>query len=121
MTADAARQRLDDERRRLTGTLEAMEADAQGQKDSLSELSTYDQHPGDIGTETFEREKDDSIIESVRAALDDISHAMTKIDKGTYGQCERCHQPIDEDRLEQVPAARFCIEHQAEVEGAQSA
>lgn len=118
MDAEAARERLAAERRRLAETLASMTSDAQGQKDSLSELSSYDQHPGDIGTETFEQEKDESIMESVRASLEDIEHALAKLDDGTYGTCEICHQPIAEDRLEVVPATRFCVEHQSEVEGA---
>ena len=118
MDADAARQRLNDERERLSETLRNLEADLEAQKDSLQELSVVDEHQGDIGTETFERAKDLSIVESVRAGIEDIDHALHRLDHGTYGECEICHKPIGDDRLEAVPAARFCVEHQAEVERA---
>src|SRR5688500_15611418 len=116
MNADTARNRLEQERTRLTDSLATLEADAEAQKDSLSELSVVDEHQADIGTETFEREKDLSIIESVRGELDAIDAAFARIEAGTYGSCEVCHQPIPDERLDAVPAARFCVEHQAELE-----
>ena len=113
---DRARARLNEERERLTATAEGLEADLEAQKESLQELSVVDEHQGDIGTETFEREKDFSIIESVRAGLEDIERAVHRLDAGTYGACERCGEPIGDERLEALPAARFCIEHQEAVE-----
>ena len=120
MDTETARTRLDEERDRLTRTLAELEEQSDAQKESLQELSVYDQHQGDIGTETFEMEKDASIIESVRAGLEDIEAATARLDKGTYGTCQRCGEPIADERLEAVPAARYCLEHQAEVEGAVS-
>lgn len=116
MDTDTARRRLDDERTRLTTTLQNLETDLEAQKESLQELSVVDEHQGDIGTETFEREKDLSIVESVRAGLEDVDRALRRLDSGDYGLCEVCERPIGEDRLEAVPAARFCLEHQEEVE-----
>ena len=120
MDTETARARLDEERERLERTLADLEQRSDAQKESLQELSAYDQHEGDIGTETFEMEKDASIIESVRAALEDIEGANDRLAAGTYGQCQRCGEPIGDERLEAMPAARFCVEHQAEVEGAVS-
>lgn len=117
MDTQTARARLDDERDRLTRTLEDLEGQSEAQKESLHELSVVDQHQGDIGTETFEMEKDASIIESVRAALEDIDAAAARLDDGTYGQCQRCGEPIGDDRLEAMPGARYCLEHQSEAEG----
>ena len=116
MDTEQARKRLTEERTRLTATLEGLETDLEAQKESLQELSVVDEHQADIGTETFEREKDLSIVESVKAGLEDIESALHRLDEGTYGECEICHQPIGDERLEAVPAARFCVEHQAEVE-----
>jgi DnaK suppressor protein len=31
------------------------------------------------------------------------------MDAGTYGLCERCGQPIGDERLEALPAARLCM------------
>jgi DnaK suppressor protein len=116
MNTDAARKRLTEERDRLNATLENLETDLEAQKESLSELSSYDQHPGDIGTETFEREKDLSIAESVRASLSDVEDALQRLEDGTYGTCEVCGEPIGDARLEALPAARFCVDHQQDLE-----
>lgn len=120
MDTKTARQRLDAERERLTRTLADLEEQSGAQKESLQELSVYDQHPGDLGTETFEMEKDASIIESVKASLEDVDAAAARLKEGTYGQCQRCGKPIADDRLEAMPAARYCLEHQSEAEGAVS-
>lgn len=101
------RTRLEDLRNRIDGTGE------EGQEDSLSELSTVDQHPADVGSETFERTKDLSVQEDVDGRLADIERALGKLDAGTYGTCEECGRAIPDERLEAVPAARFCIEHQS--------
>lgn len=120
MDTKTARNRLNEERERLTRTLADLEEQSDAQKESLQELSVVDQHQADIGTETFEMEKDASIIESVRAALEDVKAAESRLEAGTYGQCQRCGEEIPDDRLEAMPAARYCLEHQAEAEGAVS-
>ena len=119
MDPDAARQRLDEERTRLEGVRDAFSVehlDEESEDESISELSRLDQHQADIGTETFEREKDFSILERVEAELNDVEHALRRIDDGTYGTCEACGRPIEEERLEAVPAARLCLADQAAAE-----
>ncbi|MBM3257783.1 MAG: hypothetical protein FJZ05_01010 [Candidatus Nealsonbacteria bacterium] len=41
--------------------------------------------------------------------LKDIALALDKISKGTYGQCEKCREKIDEKRLKAYPEARICM------------
>jgi len=116
---EEARARLERERARLERVREGVAGEdpsAEGQQDDLSELSMIDQHQADIGTETFEREKDLAILESIEAELADVEHALRRLDEGTYGTCEVCGTPIDPERLEAVPAARLCREHQAQAE-----
>jgi RNA polymerase-binding transcription factor DksA len=116
---DVARQRLDAERVRLEETKATFDDEHlrdESEDDNLSELSSIDQHPADVGTETFEREKDISILEQVEAELADVEHALRRLEDGTYGICEACGEPIGEDRLEALPAARFCLKDQAAAE-----
>jgi RNA polymerase-binding transcription factor DksA len=117
MDSDGARGRLEDEKRRLEEVREGLDGlSDESERESLSELSGADQHQADVGTETFEREKDLSILEQVEAELRDVAHALERLDDGTYGTCEACGKPIGEDRLEALPAARFCLEDQARAE-----
>jgi DnaK suppressor protein len=47
-----------------------------------------------------------------RAALDEITAALTRLDAGTYGTCEGCEYTIPDERLEFMPATRLCVECQ---------
>lgn len=119
MENDAARQRLEQERARLGELKSGFEAQGLGRETeeaSLGELSHHDQHQADIGTETFHREVDLSILEEVEAELADVDHALRRLDDGSYGTCEACGEPIADARLEAMPATRFCINDQAAAE-----
>ena len=117
MDADAARTRLDQERTRLQGLREGFDdLNSESEEASLGELSSMDQHQADVGTETFNRERDLSILENVEAELADVEHAIRRLDDGTYGTCEACGKTIEDARLEAVPAARFCLDDQAVAE-----
>ena len=77
-------------------------------KDSISELSTIDNHPADLGTEVFERSKDFALRENAMITVAAIDKALEKINDGTYGACEVCGKAISSERLQAVPAAAKC-------------
>jgi DnaK suppressor protein len=119
MDVPHSRQRLDEERDRLEQLREGFEKDHltdESENESVSELSHQAQHQADLGSETFERERDFSLLEQIEAELSDVEHALRRIDEGTYGTCEACGKLIDDARLEVVPAARFCVADQAVAE-----
>ena len=114
MDAEHARQLIVSERERIEGLIRERGAEGIGtesERDNTSELSGLDQHQGDIGTETFEREKDFSLLEQLEAEIGDLDAALRKIDDGTYGTCEVCGREIEPERLEAMPGTRTCIEH----------
>jgi RNA polymerase-binding transcription factor DksA len=119
MESDDAHERLTEERERLEHVRAGFEAEHlhdESEDESTSELSHLAQHSADVATETFEREKDFSILEQVEAELADVERALRRLDEGTYGTCEACGGAIGDARLEAMPATRFCISHQAEAE-----
>ncbi|HHW02948.1 MAG TPA: conjugal transfer protein TraR [Thermoanaerobacterales bacterium] len=85
-------------------------------KESVGELSSYDNHTSDLGAETFEREKDLGLKDNTKILMMKVNHALDKIRDGSYGICERCGKPIDEERLEAVPYTTLCIECKKEEE-----
>lgn len=85
---------------------------------STGELSSYDNHPADQGTETFEREKDLSLRLSAQEDLRQIEAALRRIERGSYGICEHCGHPIGQARLEALPWAVLCIACQEQEESA---
>jgi len=78
---------------------------------SVGELSSYDNHPGDEGTELYEREKDIALNEHIEKELEDINYALQAIEEGTYGKCEKCGKDISVDRLQAIPTTTYCVEH----------
>ncbi|MEJ8544564.1 TraR/DksA C4-type zinc finger protein [Brevibacillus borstelensis] len=78
---------------------------------SLQEFSMYDNHPADIGSEMFEREKDLALDSLDRETLKEIDQALSRMDEGSYGVCTVCGQEIPQERLEALPQAQTCKEH----------
>lgn len=81
------------------------------------ELTSLDQHPADTGSETFEREKDMAILNTLEDQLTEVDEALKRVEEGSYGVCEACGQAIAPERLEVVPTARYCVEDQGAREG----
>jgi RNA polymerase-binding transcription factor DksA len=116
---DQARELLAGEQHRLEGLRTSFDDDhlhSESEDDSVGQLSHLDQHPADVGSETFEREKDFSILEQVEAELADVERALRRLDDGSYGTCEACGSAIADERLEAMPATRFCVQHQQQAE-----
>lgn len=77
---------------------------------STGELSEYDNHPADNATDLYEREKDLSLLENMRKELEDVTEALNKFEKGTYGICEATGKRIPLERLEAYPTAKTVVE-----------
>ncbi len=67
---------------------------------------------GDFGQGTLDMEIEISSLESLQNILQLVERALKKIEKGTYGICEKCRRPIDKARLEALPYATLCMECQ---------
>jgi len=110
--SDTARQRLEQEHERverLIGELhdEGLDREAAEQSGDPGHIG---QHPADRASDTFEREKDLAILESLEAELAEIEAALQRLDDGTYGIDERTGAPIDPERLAARPTARTDVE-----------
>jgi DnaK suppressor protein len=117
MDKATAAKRLEEERTRLQGIREGIQRERDDAiADAGGELSSVDQHPGDSGTETFEMEKNVSLLEQVDDELLEVEAAVQRLERGSYGTCQVCGRPIGDERLEAMPATRFCVEDQAKAE-----
>jgi len=58
---------------------------------------------------TIDREIDLSLEGNARSAMIRVDRALRKLDDGSYGLCDRCGNPIGDERLEAVPVASLCI------------
>jgi DnaK suppressor protein len=60
-------------------------------------------------TQSAELEKRLAMEKQVKDNLAEVSQALEKFSKGTYGKCESCNKPIDMARLEALPHAALCL------------
>jgi len=107
-----AKSRLLAEKAHLIAAIASSEKNSLSMSESGStgELSAYDNHPADLGTETFDRSKDLGLKDNACVLLDQVEKALAAVDDGTYGQCDVCQKPIPLARLEAVPWATTCID-----------
>ena len=104
------RQRLVQERRALLRTLAMTD----------EEIATVDaQEPGGRG-EGAAVDTTNSILTRLggrgRHELDDLSDALSRLEAGSFGLCERCGLALPLARLRAMPAARCCVDCQSREE-----
>jgi DnaK suppressor protein len=80
--------------------------------DPDSDEVTFDADAGfsDRSHSTEERSRMIAVVRALRSNLHDVERALTKMEAGTYGACERCGRPITHERLEAIPWALLCID-----------
>ncbi len=58
------------------------------------------------------------LSDNERRILSQIEAALSKMDKGLYGRCERCRKAVEPKRLKMLPFARYCLRCQESAEKA---
>ena len=102
------KQRLSDRRTELARRLGRINQDVRHAKKPLE---------ADFAEQAVERENDevlDALGNSLLAELALIEAAVSRIERGEYGICERCGQAIPGARLEALPNASRCVACQEE-------
>lgn len=116
--------------RRRKGNLKAVEDKLRAEETSLhqqiAELESryageegnhvYEDDFGDPETATYERERLLSLLENARDLLEQVKHALKRVEDGTYGTCESCGKTIEAARLRALPYASLCISCKRKVE-----
>jgi DnaK suppressor protein len=114
---DRFRQALLDERKRVEAAIEYLHAETPGSlQDETEEIGGIDNHLAESASPTLDREIDYTLEESAEQVLQQIDHALGRMDEGTYGKCELCGKEIPAERLEARPWATLCIDHQRQAE-----
>jgi len=102
------KQRLSDRRSELAQRFARINQDIRHAKKPLE---------ADFAEQAVERENDevlDALGGSLRDELGLIEAALSRIERGEYGICERCGQAIPAARLEALPNASRCVGCQEE-------
>ena len=108
MDPQRARELLNRERERIERELRALRGDR-----GDGELSGVDQHTADAGSELFENERDQSMIDRLERELEAIARAERRVEEGTYGVSVESGEPIPDGRLEAIPWAERTADEQA--------
>ena len=91
----------------------------------LGQMGVLEQKPSDHGSISFgkrvgegtsmavDRLSQVAVHDRLQTALADVDRALEKLDEGSYGRCDVCGEPINEERLEALPWAVRCVKDAA--------
>ena len=71
---------------------------------------------GDFSQATVDREMELLSRDALSQISKLIELSLKKIENGSYGICERCHQKIPEGRLKALPYTPYCVSCQSIIE-----
>lgn len=63
--------------------------------------------------EETNHERYQAMLSELQTKREEISGALERITKGTFGFCKRCKKLIDTDRLAAIPTATLCMDCEA--------
>lgn len=106
-------------RARLRGDLDRMTDEALRRESTggSGSLSSVPLHMADLGTENYDQEFTLGLIENEQGTLELINEALDRVERGTFGLCGECGEPIAKSRLQAIPYARHCIRCARKLEG----
>jgi DnaK suppressor protein len=70
---------------------------------------SFGKRVGDGTTEAVSRLTDVGVVDSLNATEERIERALTKLEQGSYGICDRCGQEIPAGRLQVAPESVLCV------------
>ena len=91
---------LEHELEQLRSKIAALEA-------ALQEKPDYGIGEGDPAVTSWEL--DHALLQDFRERQASLEQALQRLDRGTYGVCEQCGNPIHPDRLAILPDTKVCI------------
>lgn len=76
-----------------------------------AEASDAEADANDLGDRSEDWAERRGTLDVLETRFNNIKRAVAKIEEGTFGTCELCGEPIEEDRLTANLAARTCKTH----------
>lgn len=100
------------EKNKINETIEDMKVNglSRNQREEIDELSVIDNHPADMGTEMFDKERGYALLDNEKSILTQIDEAINRIENGTYGKCELCGKEIQSERIKFMPYVLTCMD-----------
>ena len=100
-----ARERLLTLQEEYRTRIEAIEDHIQNPQDDLNE------HWEDQAISYRQNDMRKNLLAEAQQNLMYVENALSRIENGTYGECEVCGEDIEPKRLEAIPYATLCMQH----------
>ena len=92
--------------------LEALKAEAEARLKDKKNMDMPEAEVGDpidVAGQSMDKEILFELSGNSHNTIGQIEAALRKIEKGIYGRCELCRQPIPKKRIKALPFARYCV------------
>jgi DnaK suppressor protein len=80
------------------------------QRPELGSVQGFGKRIGDGTTEAISRLTEIGVGQSLESTLARIERALSKLEEGTYGDCDVCGKPIAHARLKAMPDSVMCLD-----------
>ncbi|TSC61234.1 MAG: TraR/DksA family transcriptional regulator [Parcubacteria group bacterium Gr01-1014_48] len=109
------KQKLTEERKKLEGELKSVghinphnPADWEA---TAADLNTLPADKNEVADTIEEFEERSAILKQLEIQYNDVKEALARIESGTFGKCAVCKEDISHERLEALPTAKTCMQH----------
>ena len=92
---------------RLSGEIDGLIAAVPENVSATGELSHIPTHNADHDSEGLDKEL--ALIANEEHLLEAVTAALARFDKGTFGRCVTCNEPIPPARLDALPYTPHCV------------
>ncbi|MDQ0943465.1 DnaK suppressor protein [Streptomyces sp. V1I1] len=106
---ESVRERLAADRASTSAQIAALRRDFDGIVEANALVAIDDEHDPEGSSTAFERAHVAALLAQTRDHLADLDRALERLERGDYGRCEGCGEPIPAERLEVRPAASTCV------------
>jgi DnaK suppressor protein len=106
---ESVRERLAADRAGTVAQIAALRRDFDGIVEANALVAIDDEHDPEGSSTAFERAHVAALLAQTRDHLADLDRALERLERGDYGRCEGCGEPIPAERLEVRPAASTCV------------
>jgi RNA polymerase-binding transcription factor DksA len=110
--AEAKAAELEELRRRSAAQIASLR---RALREEVRSGSRLDEDPN--GSDIHEKERALALLANLEAKHRALGRAISMVERGTYGRCERCGEPIPEERLRILPETTMCVRCTLELEG----
>jgi DnaK suppressor protein len=114
---ETMRKRLVDEKTSLKKELETFATKAVAEDDYTTQFPQYGSDEGENAAEVAAYGDRLSFERTLEEQLADVESALQRMEDGSYGMCQYCKKPIEEQRLDIRPTSSSCVECKKKLKG----